>query len=144
MTIFDINAQLLEALTQVDEATGEWTGAEAYAALQLEREAKLEATALAAKESAAEADAIAAEIKRLQERKRTAENVAKRCKSLLGYALAGEKFKTARVAISYSRRKTTVVDEAAFMPWAAENAALRRKFDPLAPGSRPVGGRSDP
>ena len=100
MTIFEIDEAILEC---VDLETGEIIDAERLDALQMERDKKIENVALWQKECIAEADAIAAEIRKLQARKASAERKAESLKSYLQMALEGSKFKTSRVNISYRR-----------------------------------------
>lgn len=107
MTIFEIDEAILEC---VDLETGEIIDAERLDALQMERDKKIENVALWQKECIAEADAIAAEIRKLQARKASAERKAENLKSYLLMALDGQKFKTSRVSISYRRSQAVVVD----------------------------------
>ena len=108
MTIFEIDSAILEC---VDLETGEIIDAERLDALQMERETKIENVALWQKECVAEADAIAAEIRKLQARKASAERKAESLKSYLSMALEGQKFKTSRVNITFRRSQAVVVDD---------------------------------
>ena len=105
MTIYEIDNRIAEL---VDPETGELLDYEAFAALAMEREAKIENMALWYKDLTAEAKAIREEEKALAERRKSAENKAERLKSYLDEALAGESYKTSRVAVSY--RKSTAVE----------------------------------
>ena len=59
MTLYEINAELLALLEQVDEETGELTcGLDQLEALSIARDEKLEGLALYCKNLSAEADAI--------------------------------------------------------------------------------------
>lgn len=104
MTLYEIDARIAEL---VDEETGELLDYEAFTALQMEREAKLENAALYVKNLEAEAKDIREEEKALAERRRVKENRASRLRDYIQNALAGERFETARCAISY--RKTTAL-----------------------------------
>lgn len=97
MTIYEID-DAIRALVNEDGEIGDY---EAFEALQMERDAKIENTGLWIKELLAEADAIKKERDALKEREDAAKRKAERLKELLGYALGGEKFKTARLAISW-------------------------------------------
>ena len=109
MTLYEIDSAILEC---VDPETGEIINEEALTALQMERNQKIENVALWVKDLRAEADAIAAEVKALTARKRSAENKAERLKLWLGNALDGEIFKTGKVRISYTHNsKLSVTDE---------------------------------
>lgn len=105
MTIYEIDERIAEL---VDPETGELLDYEAFASLQMERDAKIENMALWYKDLSAEAKAIREEEKALAERRKSAENKAERLKGYLDEALAGESYKTSRVAVSY--RKSTAVE----------------------------------
>ena len=105
MTIYEIDNRIAGL---VDPETGELLDYEAFAELQMEREAKIENMALWYKDLTAEAKAIREEEKALAERRKSAENKAERLKAYLDEALAGESYKTSRVAVSY--RKSTAVE----------------------------------
>ena len=105
MTIYEIDERIAEL---VDPETGELLDYEAFAALQMERDAKIENMALWYKDLSAEAKAIREEEKNLAERRKSAESKAERLKGYLDTALAGESYKSAKVAVTY--RKSTAVD----------------------------------
>lgn len=109
MKLYEINAQLEALLEQVDPETGELTcDLEQLEALSIAREEKLEGLALYCKNLSAEAEAIRSEEKTLAERRKVAENKAARAKAFLADQLAGEKFQTPRVAVSW--RKSEAVE----------------------------------
>lgn len=113
MTIYEIDARMTEL---IDPETGELLDYEAFASLQMEREAKIENMALWYKDLTAEAKAIREEEKALAERRKSAENKAERLKGYIDTALGGEPWQSARAAVSY--RKSTAVeieDEAALI-----------------------------
>lgn len=105
MTIYEIDSRIAELL---DPDTGELLDYEAFAALQMEREAKIENMALWYKDLSAEAKAIRDEEKALSERRKHAESKAERLKEYLDIALAGQTYKTPRVSVSY--RKSTALE----------------------------------
>lgn len=108
MTIYEIDARIAEL---IDPETGELLDYEAFASLQMEREAKIENMALWYKDLTAEAKAIREEEKALAERRRSAENKAERLKGYLDEALAGESYKSAKVAVSYRRSKAVEISD---------------------------------
>ena len=118
MTIYEIDSAIAAL---IDSETGEVTDIDAFTALDMARETKLEHIALAYKNAKAEAEAIMAERKTMQEREKSAGNKAERLKSLLDYACQGEKFQSPRVAVTY-RSGTSVVltDEGAFLAYALD------------------------
>lgn len=110
MTIYEIDARMAGL---IDPETGELLDYEAFASLQMEREAKIENMALWYKDLTAEAKAIREEEKALAERRKSAENKAERLKGYLDEALAGESYKSAKVAVSYRKSMAVeVADEA--------------------------------
>ena len=123
MTIYEIDNKIQQLLEGgVDEATGELlVDAEALEALQMERDAKVENLALAVKNMAAEAKAIKAEEEALAQRRKATEAKADRARKYLELVLGGEKWKSAKVAISY--RKTTKLSlDDGFVEWAEVHA----------------------
>ena len=119
MTIYEINEAIYNLL---DAETGEIKDAAALDELIMEREQKIENIALWVKELNATEDAIQNEIKNLQSRKATASNQADKLKNLLTYALAGDKFKSAKAMIYYGTSKSVnIADDDAFQTWALAN-----------------------
>lgn len=107
MTLYEIQDNIRKAIEQgFDEETGEIFDADALEALELQRDEKIETIALYIKDLKAEADAIKTEKMNLAKRQQTAENHAESLKRYLTKCLDGEKFKTARVAISYRKSET--------------------------------------
>lgn len=119
MNIYQIDREILNL---VDPETGEIMDWEAFDALQMERDTKIENVACWYKNLVAEAAAIRQEELNLAERRKALEKKAETRKKYLEEALAGQKFETARCSISF--RKTTKVeveDEAAIIEWAQRN-----------------------
>lgn len=118
MRLYEIDQAILEC---IDPETGE-VDAERIAELQLARDEKIEQLLLWKKDLDADAVAIAQEIKNLTERKQAAERKAESLKSYIKFVLNGEKFKTARVAVSYrSVKSVQIQDDAALIAWAEQN-----------------------
>ena len=107
MTLYQLNDTIRKAIEQgFDEETGEIFDADALEALELQRDEKIETIALFIKDLTAEAKAIKEEKLALAKRQQTAENHAESLKRYLTKCLDGEKFKTAKVAISYRKSQT--------------------------------------
>lgn len=104
-SLYTINQEILNC---VDLETGEILDEQAFEALQMERNEKLENIALWVKNLLSEAEALKAEEKAFAEREKKARNKAESLKRYLDSALKGQKFNTTKVAISY--RKSTSVD----------------------------------
>lgn len=99
----------------VDPETGELTNpdafAERYAELEISREEIIENTLLLYKNCVSDAAAIAEEIKVLKARQAALEKRADRLKADASDALGGEKFHTAKVAVSWRKSTAAEVDE---------------------------------
>lgn len=118
MSIYDIDSAIVSL---IDEETGEVTDEEAFDALQMERDVKVENIGLYYKDLTAEAKAIKEEEASLAARRKSVENKAERLKKLLTYALQGQKFNSPRLKVSY-RKSSTVELKDGFAAWAEENA----------------------
>lgn len=118
-TLYEINQAILDV---VDGETGEILDLDRLVELQLEKEQKVEGIALFIKTLAAEAAAIKAEEEALAERRKAKENRAKSLKEYLTNELAGKKFETARVRLSYRKStKVEISDETALLDYLEKN-----------------------
>lgn len=111
MNLFEIDKRLDEIWnTAVDIETGVVDATVTDEILQLfkERDQKIEQFALWHKNCTAEADAIAKEIKTLQEREKRLRSKTKWIDSVLDFTLNGQRFESPKVQIGY--RKSTVVE----------------------------------
>lgn len=118
MSIYDIDSAITAL---IDTETGEVTDEEAFDALQMERDVKVENIGLLLKNTVAEAKAIKEEEQVLSARRKTAENKVERLKNLLAYALNGDKFSSPRLKVSY-RKSSTVELAEGFTDWAEVHA----------------------
>ena len=100
----------------VNLETGEIIDIEKLDQLQMDRDVKIENTALFIKNLLSDADQIREEEKKLADRRRVCENKANRLKEYLSGYLAGEKFKTPRVAISYRKSESVNVSDIGKIP----------------------------
>lgn len=124
MKLYEIDREI-ESL--VDPATGEILDFEAFSALQMERETKIENMALWSKNLTAEADAIKTEKNALAEREKTTRNKADSLKRYLSQLLSGEKFATPKVAVTFRKSSAVEIDDS-FAEWAKANADHLLKF----------------
>lgn len=112
MMLYNIDQAILEAWdAAIDPETGEIVNEEALAGLkdlQEQRTPVLEGTLLCIKEEEALDDAIGAEIKALSERRTAVRKRAAVMKEYVANSLAGEKFESARVKVSW--RKSQVAE----------------------------------
>ena len=127
MNIYEIEQAIMDL---VDPETGEITDFDALDALSMARDEKIENVALWIKNLVAEAKAIREEEKSLAERRKAAENKAESLEKYLEQTLSGEKFSTAKVAISYRKSKAVeIADEATFIKAGAYLVPQDPKID---------------
>ena len=129
MKIYEIDAAIEQLIAEsVDEETGEITvDPEKLEALQMERDTAVENLALYFKNLLTEAEAIKAEEENLKKRRQATLKAAERAESYLDYVLKGEKFKTARVAVSYRKSQKLELSDG-FVSWAQVNAPDYLKY----------------
>ena len=110
--LYEIDAQIMEC---VDFETGEIIDETKLQALQLEFDEKVEGIALWIKNLLAEAKMIKEEKDNLAARQKSCENKAESLKKYLSSALGGEKFKTAKVSISYRKSESVEVEDVSLL-----------------------------
>ena len=108
MKLYEIDNAILEC---IDMETGEIIDSEKLDALNMERDAKIENVVLWIKDLKAEAEAIKAEKLALAERQKVAENKVESLKKWVAYALGGQKFSTAKCAVSFRNTESVEVTE---------------------------------
>lgn len=110
MSLYQIDANIesiLNGFEVVDEETGEIYGVDALEALQMVRDEKIENIACFIKNQSAFIGDLKAEEEVLAARRKAAENNVERLKAYLMQSLNGQKFQSARAAVSF--RSTTAV-----------------------------------
>lgn len=135
MKIYEIDKALREALEamEVNPETGEILNADLLHAVEAEAATKIEATALVVRELSSEADAVAAECKRLQARKDSLQRRADFLRKLLLEAVrATGKVKTARVTVSVRKTTEVVVKDKAQLPEAFTTKTIKVKANTMA------------
>lgn len=127
MTLYNINAELAAALASIEDAIDPETGElpEGYAdyieALTMRREDAIEQMGLEYKNRTAEAKACREEANALLDRARRLEGSAEHIKAIVASELAGQKFSTGRVSVSFRTVKTAeIVNEAALLDYAEQ------------------------
>lgn len=128
MNLYELNRAIADFDLEIDEETGEVTNLDDLDALELERDTKVESIALWVKNLTAEAAAIKAEVQNLTKRQKAAENKAERLKDYLMGNLAGEKFKTPKVAISYRTSEAVEILDEDLIP--EEFLAIKTEYKP--------------
>ena len=106
MNLYEIDDAILEC---VDLETGEIFDAEKFEQLEIERETKIENICCWIKNLKAEKDAFA-------QRQKSAENKMESLKRYISAYLDGEKFKTAKVAVSFRKSESLEILEGANIP----------------------------
>lgn len=119
MNLYQIKSELANAIDEcVDKNTGLIMNPERIEKLQMDLATKRENVALYIKNQVAYINAIDAEIKNLNARKRVADIKAKWLKQYLADDLQGEKFSTPKVAISFRKSETLQVNDYSSIPSA--------------------------
>ena len=121
MNIYEIDNSIKQLLEEVDPETGELiVDTDALDALMMEREKKIENVACYIKNLTSDAKQLKDEEKALAERRQAAEKKAERLRDYLTYALQGQKFQTAKCAVSFRKTQSVEVDDA-FTEWAQKS-----------------------
>ena len=113
MNLYEIDSAIMDC---VDMETGEIIDMEALEDLQMERDQKIEGIGCWIKNLLADAKALKEEKDNLAARQKAAENKAASLKAYLSRYLNGEKFKTAKVSISYRKSDSVNITEGAVIP----------------------------
>lgn len=111
--LYEIDRGILECL---DAETGEIIDPERLDALFMERNLKIENVVLWVKNLLSDAEAIKAEKDALADREAKCLKKAEDLKKWLAKALEGQKFSTARCAVSFRRSETVEVEDLALIP----------------------------
>lgn len=106
MRLYEIIQEIENFDFIIDEETGEILNAMQLDELELAKEEKVENICCWIKNLRAESKAIKDEIANLQKRQKATQNKAESLERYIQQALDGEKFKTARVSVSYRRSES--------------------------------------
>lgn len=133
MTLYEINQQIQKAIELgFDPETGEILDDSALQQLEIDRDEKVENICLFIKDLRAEATALDAEKKALDDRKNAAQRKADSLSRYLQAMLAGEKFKTARCAVSYRKSQAVVITDQDAIPEEYIRVKVSREPDKIA------------
>lgn len=113
MNLFEIDERILSC---IDMETGELIDAEMLEALSMERDTKVENCCLWIKNLAAEVEALKVEKNAFAERQKRAENKMNSLKQYITTYLAGAKFETAKVSVSFRKSESLEISEGAVIP----------------------------
>ena len=102
-TLYELVKEIENFDLQIDEETGELLNIDELDALQLEKDEKVENICLWIKNLKSDAEAYKTEKKAFEQKIRAAENKAARLTAYVDYILAGDKFKSSKVSVSYRK-----------------------------------------
>lgn len=102
-TLYELVKEIENFDLQIDEETGELLNIDELDALQLEKDTKVENICLWIKNLKSDAEAYRTEKKAFEQKIRAAENKAARLTAYVDYILAGDKFKSSKVSVSYRK-----------------------------------------
>lgn len=112
-SLYEINEEILSC---VDTETGEIIDMDKLQELQMKFDDKVEGIALWIKNLLSEAAEVKVEKEKLAGRQKACENKAKNLKEYLSKFLDGQKFKTARVSITYRKSDSVEVENVGMLP----------------------------
>ncbi len=107
-TLYKIDQEILNCF---DLETGEILNVDKLSELQIERDTKIENVALWIKNLNADIAAYKAEKDSFAEKEKQAKTKVEGLKTWLGFALNGNKFNTAKVAVTFRKSEVVEVDE---------------------------------
>lgn len=113
MNLFEINEEIMKC---VDGETGEIIDVEKLEQLQMEETSKIENIACWIKNLLSDAEALKAQKQTFADRQKAAENKAESLKKYLTNYLAGQKFSTDKVAISFRKTSSVNVTDISALP----------------------------
>lgn len=113
MNLYRIDEEIMNC---VDTETGEIVDCERLDALQMERNVKIENIACWIKNLRSDAEALKAEEQALAGRRKAAENKVDALKKYLSGYLAGQKFSTAKVAVSFRATSSVYITDLSVLP----------------------------
>ena len=114
--IYQIRAEIENFAAEVDEETGEFLNAEAWDALNMAYEEKIENIACYIKNLRSDVSALEAEMKSLKERAAAKEKKAAQLEKLLQSNMDGQKFETARCIVSFRRSTAVEIEDISLLP----------------------------
>lgn len=128
MNLYEINSQIENFEFKFDEETGEVLNMNELDELQIAKDEKIENIALWIKNLKADEKALDDEIKALQDRKKAKKNKMDNLSSYLESVLNGSKFERGKVAISFRKSSSVVIDdEQGFIDMFGETEMVSQK-----------------
>lgn len=107
-TLYELVKEIEDFQFVIDEETGEIMNFDELDALQLEKNTKVENICLLIKNLRSDAEAYKAEKNSFEQKRKQAENKADRLTAYVQYILAGDKFKSSKVSVSYRKSEKVI------------------------------------
>ena len=126
-SLYEINNAIAMYEMEFDPDTGEWINESELDALQMDRNEKIESLLLWAKNLNAEGMAIKAEADVLKDRYKRIENKIRRIEDYVAGSLAGEKFSTPRVEVTWRKSEKVIIPDEFKVPDKFVNLSVERK-----------------
>lgn len=126
--LYQIRQEIENFEFELDEETGELLNAMTWDDLQMAFEDKVENIACYIKNLASDVLAFKAEEEQLAKRRKSAERRIEYLKRLLADNMGGEKFSTAKCAVSFRKSEQVVVDDVKYIP--AELLKVKTTYEP--------------
>ena len=126
-SLYEINNAIALYEMEFDPDTGEWINEKELDALQMDRAEKIESLLLWAKNLNAEGMAIKAEADVLKDRYKRIENKIRRIEDYVAGSLAGEKFSTPRVEVTWRKSEKVIIPDEFKVPDKFVNLSVERK-----------------
>ena len=114
--LYELVKEIEDFELEIDEETGEILNFAELEDLELERDTKIENLCLWRKNLLSDAEAYKKEEDIFKKKKKAAEKQAERLTEYIQYILAGEKFKTSKVTVSYRNSKQVDVEDIDKLP----------------------------
>ena len=107
-TLYELVKEIEDFQFVIDEETGEILNFDELDALQLEKNTKVENICLLIKNLRSDAEAYKNEKNSFEQKRKQAENKADRLTAYVQYILAGDKFKSSKVNVSYRKSEKVI------------------------------------
>lgn len=127
-TLYELVKEIENFEFDIDEETGEILNIDELDALELARDVKVENICLYIKNLRSDAAAYKAEKDSFTQKEKAATNKANRLAAYVETMLAGAKFKTSKVTVSYRKSKAVEVEDVEHVP--AEYLRITQKVEP--------------
>lgn len=125
-SLYEIDQRILNYKMEFDE-DGVWINEDEWESIKMDKEDKIEATALVVKDKEAFLDALKKEKSNIEDRIKACANEIDKLKERIGASLVYEKFETPKVKITYRKSEPVVIPDEALVPDRYVNLTVVRK-----------------